>query len=231
MRLLPLHACCMIIVAKGDGSMEAISGRARAVAAVIALVAWAGLAIQFSATFNANDAIAETLWILLRYFTVWTNVLVAIVLTGAAFGIAPFGSPRMLGFITLSILLVGIVYVLLLRGLLELSGGAMLADIILHQIVPVLVPLFWLFLAPKGGLGKWDPWLWLIFPLVYLAYALARGAAEGRYAYPFMDAAKLGWSQTATNCLAIGVGFLLAGYAFIWLDRQLARSVRAGLLP
>jgi hypothetical protein len=36
-------------------------------------------------------------------------------------------------------MLVGIVYWLLLRGLLELSGGALMADALLHTVVPILV--------------------------------------------------------------------------------------------
>lgn len=128
-----------------------------------------------------------------------------------------------MGFVTLAILLVGIVYGLLLRGLLELSGGARLADFMLHQAVPVLVPCFWPVFVPKGGLKPQDPLIWAIFPLAYLAYALLRGAAEAKYAYPFIDVAKFGWLQVAINSLAIGIGFVAAGYAIVWLDRRLAR--------
>jgi hypothetical protein len=124
--------------------------------------------------------------------------------------------------------IVGIIYSLLLRGLLELSGGARLADLILHDVVPVLVPLFWLVFAPKGSLHSRHLLLWIIYPLAYLAYALARGAAENRYAYPFIDVAQIGWLQTVANSVMIVLGFLAAGLALVWVDRLLARRPKGG---
>jgi predicted nucleic acid-binding protein len=100
----------------------------RIAAAAIALVGWFALAVQFRATFGQTGSVAETLWILLRYFTVLTNVLVAVVLTGIVLGRPRFAAPAILGFVTFAIMLVGVVYMTLLRGLLELSGGALLAD-------------------------------------------------------------------------------------------------------
>ena len=99
----------------------------------------------------------------------------------------------------LAILLVGIVYGLLLNGLLELSGGALLADTLLHKVTPVLAPLWWIAFAPRGQLSWRDPWGWALFPALYLPYALARGVAEGRYAYPFINVAKFGIGQVLVN--------------------------------
>ena len=191
----------------------------------IALIAWLGLAVQFGASLGQTGSIAAALWIMLRFFTIWTNLFVAVVMTGIALGQGSFGSPRLLGLLTLAILLVGIVYNLLLRGLLELSGGAKLADHLLHEAVPLLVPLFWLFLAPKGHLKWRDAIWWAAYPLAYLIYALIRGVTDGKYPYPFLDVAKIGGLQAAINCLLIGIGFLAAGYAFVWLDRRLAAQL------
>ena len=99
----------------------------------------------------------------------------------------------------------------------------MLANMILHQVVPVLMALFWLILAPKGRLKRIDPLLWASFPLIYVVYAIPRGMAEGRYAYPFLDVAKLGWGQVVVTCAAIAVCFLVAGQILVWFDRMLAR--------
>jgi hypothetical protein len=109
-------------------------------------------------------------------------------------------------------------------GLLELSGGAKVADHLLHEVVPLMVPLFWLFLAPKGRLKWRDALWWAAYPLAYLIYALIRGVADGKYPYPFLDVAEIGGFQAAINCLLIGIGFLGAGYAFVWLDRRLAAA-------
>ena len=93
---------------------------ARLAAALVAAICWAGLAVQFSATFANQHDVGATLWILLRFFTVLTNLLVAVGMTAVALGrrLPPFA----LGGLTIAILLVGAVYMTLLRGLIELSG-------------------------------------------------------------------------------------------------------------
>jgi hypothetical protein len=207
--------------------MTILSGTARASAGIIALIALLGLAMQLRASLVLLGSPAAALWAMFRYFTIIANLLVALTFAGVALGRPRTASPVLLGGVVLAILLVGIVYGLLLRGLIELSGGAKLADIILHNVTPVLAPLFWLIFAPKGGLRRRDPWLWCFLPIAYFAYALARGAAEGVYAYPFMDAARIGWLQTATNGLLIASGFVVGGFALLWLDQRLARPKKA----
>jgi len=191
-------------------------------AAIVALVALAGLVVQFAATLDQTGSVAGTLWTLLRYFTVLTNLLVALAFGWVAIGGRPH--PRRLAGVMLAILLVGIVYGLLLRGLLTLSGGALLADTLLHKVTPVLVPLWWIAFAVRGQLRWRDPWGWALFPALYLPYALLRGMAEGRYAYPFIDVAKIGIGTVLVNAVLIAMGFVAAGHALVWIDRRMARS-------
>jgi hypothetical protein len=196
---------------------------ARVAAAVIAMLGWVGLIVQFKATNDLAGSVALSLWILARFFTVLTNLLTAVVMSGLAFGHPLFRSPAVLGGTTLCIAIVGVIYSLLLRGTLELSGGAVLADFILHDAVPVLIVLYWLVFAPKGLLKARYPWIWFTYPLLYAIYALIRGAAEGKYPYPFIDVAQIGWQQTAINTLIISIGFLVMAYALVGLDRLLGR--------
>lgn len=195
---------------------------ARVAAAIVALVALAGLVVQFAATLDQTGSVAGTLWTLLRYFTVLTNLLVALAFGWVAIGGRPH--PRRLAGVMLAILLVGIIYGLLLRGLLALSGGALLADTLLHKVTPVLVPLWWIAFAVRGQLRWRDPWGWALFPALYLPYALLRGMAEGRYAYPFIDVAKIGIGTVLVNAVLIAMGFVAAGHALVWIDRRMARS-------
>jgi hypothetical protein len=188
-----------------------------AAAALVAIICWTGLAIQFSATFGHQHHVIPTLWVLLRFFTVITNLLVAVVMTLVAVGRKV--SPFILGGITLSILLVGAVYMTLLRGLVELSGGALLADILLHKVSPVAMSLWWLLFAQRKAL-KWNAAMqWALYPLAYFAYALIRGRYEHKYPYPFMDVGKLGWTQTAINAGGIAMGFIVAGLLLVWIDQ------------
>ena len=202
--------------------MGAFSGAARGLAAVIAVVAWTGLAAQFDASLARTDSAGTAAWVMLRYFTVIANLLLAVTFTGVALRRPEFAAPSLLGGVTQAILLVGVVYGLLLRDLVELSGGAKVADVLLHHVTPVLGPLFWLAYVPKGGLRRRDPWIWAIFPLGYFVYALARGGLEGVYAYPFMDVGRLGWARTGLNAALIALGFILVGHVTLWIDGRLA---------
>ena len=197
----------------------------RFAAALIALVAWIGLGVQYQASFamTGGDPV-QTAWVMLRYFTILTNLVVAIVMSLIALGRRV--SSATLGGVTLAIMLVGVVYVTLLRGLLDLSGGAKLADTLMHYATPVLVPLWWLMFAPKGKLEWRDPAIWSLFPLAYFPYALARGAYEGIYAYPFINVTKIGWTQVGINAVMIAGGFLVAGNLVVALDGLLGRGRR-----
>lgn len=193
------------------------------VAALLALITWGGLAVQFHATFVVQGSLVPTVTALLWYFTITTNLLVAVVFTGIAMGRESFDSASLLGATTLSILLVGVVYGLLLHGQQELSGGSAIANVLLHMVTPIFVPIFWLGFAAKGRLRDRDILLWTIYPLAYLFYALIRGEFTHRYPYPFMNVNQLGWGRTAGNTFLIAICFLAASWLFVRLDSLFAR--------
>jgi hypothetical protein len=167
-----------------------------------------------------------SLWIMLAYFTIITNLLVAIVFGCVAIDRSVLRSDWIIAGTMLSILLVGVVNALLLWGALELSGGSVLVDRLLHVVTPVCVLLFWIFFARKGGLTWQDPLLWAIYPLVYLVYGIGRGLATGKYAYPFLNVLILGWPRTALNALGIAVAFMACGYAIVWVDKRIGSGSR-----
>ena len=188
----------------------------RIAAAIIAIVCWIGLGIQFSASYADHVDLISTLWSLGRFFTILTNLLVALTMTWVAVGGKP--SVNFLGGVTLAIILVGVVYVTLLQGLRVLTGAHLLADTLLHKVSATLMALWWLFFAPRAKL-RWSAALWWIaYPLAYLIYVLARGQFDHKYPYPFLDVAKIGWVQTALNIGGMAVGFVLAGLLLIWVD-------------
>jgi hypothetical protein len=196
----------------------------RVFAACIAATAWLGLLVQVWVSSTEMASVALALWEILAFFTISTNLLVAVVFTCVAIDRTALRADWILAGTMLSIVLVGVVNALLLWGALELSGGSALVDKLLHVAVPILVPLFWIFFAHKGGLTWRDPLLWAIYPLAYLAYGLIRGAMTGKYAYPFLNALSLGWQRTALNAFLIAVAFMVVGFATVWLDHRLARS-------
>jgi len=200
----------------------------RVFAALIAAVAWTALIVQFALSYSANDSVLLTLWTLFAYFTIITNLLVAVVFTCIAIDRGVLRSDWVVAGTMLSIVLVGVVYALLLSGTVELSGASALTDTLLHIVIPVLVPLFWIFFAQKGSLTWRHPLLWAIFPLAYLAYEMTRGTITGQYAYPFLNALQLGWQRTALNAFLIAIAFMVSGYAIVAIDRRIGyRSLKS----
>ena len=196
---------------------------ARRWAALVAAVAWTGLAVQFDASFGRVGSVAVTLWTLLRFFTILANLSSAILFTGIVLGRRACARSFVTGGAMVMMLLVGITYAALLRGLIVLSGGAKLADVLLHTVTPILVPLFWLLFTPKGRLRWRDPLLWAALPLAYLPYALMRGVADGVYAYPFIDLTRIGVARVALNALGIAIGFEVVSFALVGFDHWLGR--------
>jgi hypothetical protein len=200
-----------------------VTATPRIAAALLAFIAWAGLLIQLSGTWNLEGSLGSAVWALLWYFTITTNLLVATVFTGIAAGRSAFAGPSLVGSTTIYILLVGVIYGLLLHGLVELSGGSAIANVLLHMVTPAMVPIFWFFFTPKGRLNGRDPLRWAIYPLGYLLYALIRGEFTHRYPYPFLNVNELGLAGTLLNSLFVAIAFLAASWLFVWLDASLGR--------
>ncbi|SDB60109.1 hypothetical protein SAMN03159382_04736 [Pseudomonas sp. NFACC23-1] len=94
----------------------------------------------------------------------------------------------------------------------------MVADELLHDVMPVVFLIYWWFCVPKG-LHWAAVWLWLIYPLVYFIYALVRGHLIGSYPYPFIEVDRLGYSQVLGNALMVLLGFVVISLVLIAADR------------
>jgi hypothetical protein len=196
----------------------------RIASTIVALSAWAGLVLQFvdSLQLTGNDAIAA-LWAMLMYFTILTNLLVAVAFTAVALGYAVV--PWVLGGTMLSIVLVGAIYALLLSDIpLGNTSTAALANSLVHRITPVLVVLFWIACVPKGTLQWHDAAYWAVYPFAYLGYVLLRGYFTQRYPYPFIHVAEIGWATTLRNSTGIAIGFITASILLIGIDQLARRS-------
>ena len=195
--------------------------RARLFAIIIALAAWAGLAAQFVLTLEDYPTIGAALWRLARYFTILTNLMVAVSYTVMALGGRRL-SPGWLAGLTLWIAIVAVIYHALLANY-DKAGLDFVADHLVHSVVPLLAVLWWVIYAPQRRL----PWrvaaYWLVWPLGYLGYVLVRGAFEGIYPYFFLDVGRFGAAQIALNVAGLGLAFWLAGLGMIALARRRAR--------
>ncbi|MEU5687807.1 Pr6Pr family membrane protein [Streptomyces venezuelae] len=173
----------------------------------------------------------------LSYFTVQSNVLVAVVLSFAAWRswkgrppLPPWLTAGTLLFITIT----GLVYHFVLandasgfsmtEGAAALSGWHSASNQLLHTVTPVGVALDWLLLTGPGGLRLRHAGLWLLYPLAYLAFALTRGALMSpgpmsRYPYPFLDVDLHGYTGVLGNAVIFGLAFYALALLIVGLDR------------
>ena len=128
---------------------------------VAALLGWFALALQLylilSSRWQGGKSLLGGVDIFFSYFTVLTNILVAVVLTCAATSGDSavrrfFLNPKVQGGVAAAIVLVGLAYNLLLRHTWNPQGLQWVADELLHDVMPVLFVIYWWFCVPKGTL-------------------------------------------------------------------------------
>ncbi len=200
----------------------------RALAALIAAVAVLSVAGQghmiAGLAAEKGGHPGHALWVFLGFFTILTNLAIAVACLARWRGRWPgwWPAPRMmLACLALNIALVGLVYHLLLSDLWNPQGLHWWADQGVHGAVPVLFLIHWALFAPKAGLVWRDALRWMIYPAGYFAYALARGAADGWYPYPFLDVGRLGYGPVLANGLGIAVILFVAGLGMVAASRVL----------
>ena len=203
--------------------------RARAVAIVGALVGAAGLTLQFwllYADMTQNGASPlEATWRYFAYFTILTNTFVTLVMARAALRSESYvglNAPRVELMAVTSILFVCIIYNLLLASRWDPQGWQKVADVIVHNIVPMVFAVFWL-LRPHGSLTWRDAGFAALWPLAYAVYGLARGAVDHFYPYFFMDPTAISYAQIALNLVGLVVVFLLGASVLLLISRALGR--------
>ena len=200
-----------------------------ALALGVAAVFWFALILQASLTLalvrSQGGGAARAIWVYLAYFTILSNLIAAVAL------VLPILWPRSaagrfcarpgpISAIAACMLLVGIAYNLLLRGVWNPQGWQLVADNLLHCVDPLLFALYWWFAGRSRELSYSAMGAWALYPLGYLVYAVARGLSGDFYAYPFIDVAKLGFAQVLFNAFAVALGFLALAASLISLGRR-----------
>lgn len=195
---------------------------AKAVAAVAAVVGWAALVLQYL-LITENIGVGLGTWRFVGFFTILANIGVTLIATAVALGRQnrlTDARGRLMG--VTSIVTVGITYSLLLRSIWSPQGWQKVADVALHDGMPILFLGLWL-LMPHGKLG-WRDLKWaLAFPALYLAYALARGAIDGWYAYYFLNPATQGLDELALSATGILALIALIAAGAIAVDMRMGR--------
>jgi hypothetical protein len=165
----------------------------------------------------------------LSFFTILSNIAVVIFYTASLLkargriGVL-FQTPGAQSAMAIYIFVVACVYIAVLKDIWEPQGIFKILDVTLHYITPALYLIYWLLCVTKGKTNYRDCGFWLLPGLLYVIYALARGALTGLYPYPFLDAANAGYPAVMLNTGLLLVFFLVLGFVLVALDHMLARA-------
>lgn len=173
-----------------------------------AIITWFAVVFQFYLIIiNRVASIPETIIRFFSFYTVLTNILVAVYFaTVLVKPISRFGHffslPSVATAIALYILIVGLIYNVILRFLWQPQGLQLVVDELLHTVVPLFFIFYWMIFVRKSELKWKNIFSWLIYPMVYLIFIFLRGAFSGYYPYPFIKVNAIGWSKALLNSVA-----------------------------
>jgi hypothetical protein len=194
--------------------------------AVIVLLGWFALIAQFVLHVRADQvSLGESLTRFFSYFTILTNLLVAICFTSMLFEWPKklyyfFNRPGFQTSVTVYITLVGMVYNFLLRRLWHSEGLQYLLHDILHSVIPALCIIYW-WVWCDGKRLKWKQvYGWLVFPIVYTILVLFKGNFSGWYPYPFFDISKNGIIRVFKNTVLLLLAFYFISLIFVFIGKN-----------
>lgn len=196
------------------------------------LMGWAALIFQlYLSITNRTTSFPEALIRYFTYFTILTNILVALSFTMQ--WLKPktrwgrfFSLPQTSTVITVYIIVVGVTYNLLLRSVWDPHGLQKVVDELLHTVIPFFSVLFWILYVSRSPLRWTDVLPWSIYPLAYFAVILMRGALSGFYPYYFIDVNQLGYKSAILNSIILFVAFMVLSLILVGITRM--RGSRPG---
>ncbi len=157
------------------------------------------------------------------YFTVQSNIVAMVTAAlllrdpqrdGPAWRVARFAA-------ILAMAVTFVVYIVVLRPLLDLEGAPWLTDLLFHYVAPVLTIGGWLLFGPAARASHRVLGVVIVWPLAYFVYTQLLGAASGWYPYPFLDSGTLGLGRVGLNAVGVTVLVLVLGCVFVAADRRL----------
>ena len=213
---------------------------ARALFGATSLIVTVGLVLQLVLSITADsgegyfESTPDRIVNFFSFFTVLSNITVAVTTGLLAVRLdrrsTLLRTLRLDGLVAIAV--TGVVFHLTLSDLQELTGWNAFADFVLHTLSPILAVLGWLIFGPRGALSRRIVVLAVIGPVIWIAYALVRGAnvqdrfGDDYYPYPFMDVQEHGYPVVLVNVSIVAVLFLAISFGALALDRRL-RGVRA----
>ena len=185
-------------------------------------------AVAAQLIYSSQYGIGFSLVNFFSFFTILSNVFVAVVFVMSAFylvtGRKPSATDDVLrGASVLYMAITGIVYSILLAGV-DVDLTLPWVNLQLHYIMPIVVVADWLYQPQQTKLTLKKITPWLIFPALYLVYTLIRGLVVRWYPYPFLDPARVGgYGGVALYSIGILIVFFVISLSLMQLGNRLKR--------
>lgn len=166
---------------------------------------------------------------LLSYFTIWSQLVVGIVMTML------YRNPNRTGkFVQvfridaiLMITVTGVVYNLLIGPKYPPQGLNQISSPIEHTLTPLLTVLLFLFFGPRGWFNARNVVRALVLPISFIFYTLFRGAIINKYPYDFLDVGANGYASVITFVMGILFAAIIVLSMYWGIDRALSRKITA----
>jgi hypothetical protein len=211
----------------------------RAWHAVLALVITASLIAQVvllvdggtdvnTAASDARAGLAVRFVRLVSYFTIESNLLVLALAISLAWNPVRDGRRWRVLHVDalLGIIVTGLVFATVLAGQVSQHGVGAWVNAGFHYFAPAWAVIGWLLFGPRPRLDRATLGWLVIWPLLWIGYTFAHGAATGWYPYPFLNARTHGYGTALGNTAAVVVLALII-IGILWLlDRRLPASAR-----
>lgn len=191
---------------------------------ILSVICWLTLVLQLVLIIeNKVVSLLETLVRFFSFFTILTNILVAIVFT------CQWMEPKnkFKFFLTESsktaigiyIFVVGFVYNTILRFIWQPKGLQMLVDEMLHLVIPIVYIIYWYLNCKPEELSYKLIFKWLRYPIFYLTVVLILGSFSNYYPYPFLDVFKFGYTEVFRNIIFLTLFFGVLSGLFIVVSK------------
>ena len=163
---------------------------------------------------------------LLSYFTIWSQIVVGVVMT--LLYLNPDRRGKVLRIMRLdSIMMItvtGVVYNLLLGPKFPPVGLSKYSSLFEHTLTPLITIVVFLFFGPRGWFTLKALGSALLLPIAYVFYTLIRGAFLNSYPYGFFDVVTNGYAFVLTFVLGILAAALIVTALFWLIDVGLDRN-------
>ena len=189
---------------------------------ICALIGWLALSLRLVDVLIIGQyaSIAKELFVYFGFFTVWTNILIALAFTAPLLDQDRklynfFMLPAVRAALASYIFMVSVVYHIAIAPSWDPQGFTLLTAHGLNTVIPILYIVDWLFFAKKRPIFYKHLPYWVIYPAVYGVTIIILGSLTNVYPYTFLDVSLIGIEKVLMNMFGLVAVFAVVGPIFI----------------